>query len=153
MTSAPAPSTVWTQEIITLSAKRRGCHLVTDELVKPLQRHLAQYAVGLAHLFVQHTSCSLTVNENADPDVRHDMETMLSDVVPDGYGKFRHTLEGPDDMAAHVKSTLTGAGTTVPVRDGRLLLGTWQGVWLCEHREHGGPRRVVVTIQGQQRKR
>lgn len=151
MAAAPSGANVWTQEVVTLGARRRGCHLVTSELVKPLQKQLAQYAVGLAHIFVQHTSCSLTINENADADVRHDMETMLSDIVPDGYRKFQHTLEGPDDMAAHVKSTLTGSAMTVPVRDGKLLLGTWQGIWLCEHRDHGGPRRVVVTVQGQAR--
>jgi secondary thiamine-phosphate synthase enzyme len=139
----------WLQRQIELPARPRGFHLVTGELVGGVPE-LATVAVGLANLFIQHTSASLTVNENASPDVRRDFESWFSDAVPDGWRGFRHTLEGPDDMPAHVKASLLGPSLTIPVRGGRLALGTWQGVYLCEHRDHGGPRRVVVTVWGEE---
>jgi secondary thiamine-phosphate synthase enzyme len=139
---------VWLQRSIELRARPRGFHLVTDEVLAALPE-LASVRVGLANLFILHTSASLTLNENASPDVRRDFETWFSDAVPDGWPSFRHTLEGPDDMPAHVKASLLGPSLTVPVRDGRFALGTWQGVYLCEHRDRGGPRGVVATVWGE----
>ncbi|MGI9278660.1 MAG: secondary thiamine-phosphate synthase enzyme YjbQ [Endozoicomonas sp.] len=137
----------WLQKQIQLSEKDRGFHLITDELESQLPE-LSQYQVGLAHIFIQHTSASLTLNENADPDVRRDMEIFSLQAIPDGADYYRHVLEGPDDMPAHVKSSLWGASVTLPITDGRFNLGTWQGVWLGEHREQGGRRRLIVTLQG-----
>jgi secondary thiamine-phosphate synthase enzyme len=111
---------------------------------------LRSLRVGIAVVFMQHTSASLTLNENASPDVRRDFAAWFDRAVPDGADYFRHTLEGPDDMPAHIKSALTGASLVIPVRDGRLALGTWQGIYLCEHRDSGGPRRVVVTAFGEE---
>lgn len=145
--AGPAPA--WVQRIVTLSPKKRGCHLITDEVIRQMPE-VASFEVGLAHFFIQHTSASLTLNENADPDVRLDMESALNRIVPEG-GHYVHSDEGPDDMPAHVKTTLVGAAVTVPLGRGRLLLGTWQGLWLCEHRTAGGARSVVVTLQGLQR--
>jgi secondary thiamine-phosphate synthase enzyme len=144
----------WAQRVVTLTPRRRGCYLVTDELVRAATDDLARVEVGLAHFFIQHTSASLTLNENADPSVRADMTDALRRVAPAAGGAvaYRHDTEGADDMAAHVAATLVGAALTVPVRAGRLLLGTWQGLWLCEHRDtDGGARRVVVTVFGQAR--
>lgn len=138
---------MWWQDTIVLAARPRGLHLVTAEVVAGLP--LAGLRVGLLHLFLQHTSAALTLNENADPDVRADLARWLDRAVPDGAGYFEHTLEGPDDMPAHVKSSLLGASLSLPVRDGRLHLGTWQGIWLCEFRRHGGARRLVATLQGE----
>ena len=121
---------------------------MTDEILAQLPE-LRGLRVGLAHLFIQHTSASLTVNENADPSVRGDMEAHFNRQVPDGAPYFTHTLEGDDDMPAHLKATMIGAGLTIPVADGRLALGTWQGIYLCEHRDRGGSRRVVVTLHGE----
>lgn len=121
---------------------------MTDEILAQLPE-LRGLRVGLAHLFIQHTSASLTVNENADPSVRSDMEAHFNRQVPDGAPYFTHTLEGADDMPAHLKATTIGAGLTIPVADGRLALGTWQGIYLCEHRDRGGSRRVVVTLHGE----
>ncbi|HMP07548.1 MAG TPA: secondary thiamine-phosphate synthase enzyme YjbQ [Lacipirellulaceae bacterium] len=109
---------------------------------------LADVRVGLLHVFIQHTSASLTINENADPDVQVDLESSFSAIAPEGF-PYVHTCEGPDDMPAHVKASLLGAGLTIPISQGRLCLGTWQGVYLCEHRNHGGPRRLVVTLWGE----
>ena len=136
----------WTQHEITLKAFPRGFHLVTH-LIEPQLDSLAQFEVGLAHLFILHTSASLTINENADPDVRVDMETAMNHVVPENLA-FVHTLEGPDDMPAHVKASMMGSSVTIPIRSGRLALGTWQGIYLCEHRDHGGPRRLIATLCG-----
>ena len=131
------------QTTFTLQPRRRGCHLITGEVLS----HLPQLPdAGLLHLFVQHTSCGLSVNENADPDVRADMERILNHLVPEGQPYYRHTLEGDDDMPAHAKSTLTGVSLTIPIRHGRLALGTWQGIYLCEFRDWGGPRSLVATI-------
>lgn len=138
---------MWWQDTITMRARPRGLHLVTAEVLAGIP--LAGVRVGLLHLFLQHTSAALTVNENADPDVRGDLGRWLDRAVPDGAAWFLHTLEGPDDMPAHIKSSLLGPSLLLPVRDGRLQLGTWQGIWLCEFRNHGGPRRLVATLQGE----
>lgn len=139
---------MWFQRTLTLTAKPRGCHLVTREVLEGLPE-LADMQVGLLHLFIQHTSASLTINENADPDVRGDLERHLNVMVPENAPYYEHTLEGPDDMPAHIKTVLIGPSLSLPVSNGRLALGTWQGIYLCEHRDHGGARRVVATIQGE----
>jgi secondary thiamine-phosphate synthase enzyme len=137
----------WHQHQITLPGVRRGCHLVTSQVLAGVPE-LSQIRIGLLHVFILHTSASLTINENADPDVRVDMETALNHLAPENL-PYVHTLEGPDDMPAHVKSSLMGASVQIPVRDGRLVLGAWQGIYLCEHRDHGGSRRLVLTLQGE----
>ena len=139
---------MWIQREIVLEARPRGFHLVTREVVDELPE-LRDVRVGMANLFVQHTSASLTLNENASPDVRRDFRSWFDDAVPEEAPYWRHTLEGPDDMPAHIKASLTGNSLTIPVRDGELALGTWQGVYLCEHRDSGGPRRLVVTLWGE----
>jgi secondary thiamine-phosphate synthase enzyme len=139
---------VWLQSRIELRPRPRGFHLVTDEIVDGVPE-LASMSVGLATVFMQHTSASLTLNENASPDVRRDFAAWFDRAVPDGADFFAHTLEGPDDMPAHIKSSLTGSSLVLPVSDGRLALGTWQGIYLCEHRDHGGSRSVVVTAVGE----
>ncbi len=135
------------QKQITLEPRPRGFHLITDEVTAGLPE-IGQIRVGIALVFVQHTSASLTLNENASPDVRRDFAAWFDRAVPDGADYFAHTLEGPDDMAAHIKASLTGPSLTLPVRDGRLALGTWQGIYLCEHRDHGGARKLLVTAFG-----
>ena len=136
---------VFEQVSIRLKARPRGFHLVTSEIVAALPQ-LAKCRVGVAHMFIQHTSASLTINENADPDVRADMERWFDQAVPENAPYIVHTAEGPDDMPAHLKASLLGSSVSVPVRDGRLALGTWQGVYLGEHRDHGGSRTLVVTL-------
>jgi len=141
-------TTTWIRQRITLAARPRGFHLVTAEVLEALPR-LAQLRVGMLHLLIQHTSASLTLQENASPDVRRDFETWFNVVVPEGAPFWTHTLEGDDDMPAHVKAALLGPSLTLPVADGRLALGTWQGIYLCEHREHGGTRALVATAWGE----
>ena len=138
---------MWLQREVTLRPRPRGFHLVTREVLDAVPE-LAKLRVGVAHLFIRHTSASLTLNENASPDVRADFETWFSRAVPED-AAWEHSLEGPDDMPAHIKASLLGPSLTVPVADGRLALGTWQGVYLCEHRDHGGPRSLVVTLHGE----
>ncbi len=138
----------WFQRDIVLAPRPRGFHLITREILDQTPE-IARLSVGLAHLFLQHTSASLALNENADPDVRHDMEAYFDRAVPENAPYFRHTLEGPDDMPAHIKAVMIGSSLSLPVRHGRLHLGTWQGIYLCEHRNHGGPRRLVVTLHGE----
>ena len=138
---------MWLQKRIVLKPRSRGFHLVTDELLAGLPE-IKRIGVGLAHFFIQHTSASLSVNENYDPDVRRDMEEQMRRLAPDGAPYFVHRDEGPDDMAAHVKSSLLGCSITLPIAQGRLLLGTWQGVYLGEHRNHGGSRAVIATLHG-----
>jgi secondary thiamine-phosphate synthase enzyme len=138
----------WHQATIHLRARPRGFHLVTDEVVGQLPG-LRALRVGLVQLFIQHTSASLTINENADPTVRSDLERWTRESVPDGARYFAHDAEGGDDMPAHVKASLFGSGLTIPVRDGDLALGTWQGIYLGEHREHGGSRSLVATVWGE----
>ncbi|ALP43498.1 secondary thiamine-phosphate synthase enzyme YjbQ [Aeromonas schubertii] len=139
---------MWHQCLITLRPRSRGFHLVTDELLAQLPE-LAGYRVGLVHLLLQHTSASLTLNENCDPSVRADMEAHLHRLAPQEAPYYRHTDEGPDDMPAHIKSSLLGVSLQLPIREGRLALGTWQGIWLGEHRLDGGARKIVVTLQGE----
>lgn len=134
------------QQILNIRTPGRGLQEITDAVAAVLAR--SGIACGLCHVFVQHTSCSLTITENADPDVRRDLETIMARLGPDGDPAYVHDLEGPDDMAAHVRSVLTDTALSVPVGQGRLLLGTWQGIYLWEHRHRGATRQVVVTLQG-----
>jgi secondary thiamine-phosphate synthase enzyme len=134
------------QSILEFSTSGRGTRNITDAVAKVVTESGVQ--TGIAHVFVQHTSCSLTITENADPDVRRDLETILARLAPDGDPVYRHDLEGPDDMAAHARSVLTDAALTVPLGAGRLLLGTWQGIYLWEHRTSAQQRRIVVTVLG-----
>ena len=138
----------WIQKEITLAPKRRGFHLVTHEIVAQLPE-LREMGVGLAHIFILHTSASLALNENADPTVRQDFESHFNQMVPEDAPYYIHTYEGPDDMPAHIKAALLGSGLTIPVRNGRFHLGTWQGIYLCEHRNRGGSRRLVITVNGE----
>lgn len=137
----------WLQRKITLAARPRGCHLVTKDIAAALPE-LASLRVGMLHVFIQHTSAALTINENADSDVRRDLESSLNALAPEDF-PYTHTLEGPDDMPAHVKAALLGSSVTIPVGGGQLLLGTWQGVYLCEHRNQGGRRSLVLTLWGE----
>jgi len=137
----------WIQHSIELTAKPRGFHLVTSDILARLPE-IGGVRIGLLNLFLQHTSASLTINENADADVPRDLETSFSAIAPEDF-PYRHTCEGPDDMPAHVKASLLGASLTIPIRDGELALGTWQGIYLCEHRNHGGRRKLVATIWGE----
>jgi len=137
----------WSQHEITLRPRPRGVHLVTSEIVEALPG-LRDLRIGLAHIFIRHTSASLTLNENASPDVRRDFETWMNAAVAEDFA-WTHTLEGPDDMPAHVKASLMGSSLTLPVARGRLALGTWQGIYLCEHRDRGGPRSLLVTLDGE----
>lgn len=139
---------MWLQKTVTVAPRGRGFHLISDEVREALPE-LADYRVGLLHLFLQHTSASLAINENADPDVRGDLERHFNVMVPENAPHYAHTLEGPDDMPAHIKSSLMGSSLTLPVRGGRLALGTWQGIYLCEHRTDASPRELVLTLQGQ----
>jgi secondary thiamine-phosphate synthase enzyme len=141
---------LWIQQEVRLEPRPRGFHLVTREIEAAVPE-LERIGVGIAHVFIRHTSASLTLNENASPDVRRDFRTWFDRAVPDGADYWTHTLEGDDDMPAHVKASLTGAGLTLPVSGGRLALGTWQGIYLCEHRDSGGARSVLVTAWGEER--
>ena len=141
---------MWVQRELTLDARPRGFHLVTREVVDGLPE-LERVRVGLAHLFLLHTSASLALNENASPDVRSDFRSWADAAVPEGAPYWTHTLEGADDMPAHVKAALFGESLTIPVAEGRLALGRWQGVYLCEHREAGGARALMATLWGQER--
>jgi secondary thiamine-phosphate synthase enzyme len=138
---------MWIQKRLRLQAARRGFHLVTHEIVNAVPE-LDSIRVGWMQVFIQHTSASLTINENADPDVRVDFETAMNHAVPETLS-YVHTLEGSDDMPAHVKASMMGASVMIPISNGRLQLGTWQGIYLCEHRNHASGRRVVITIQGE----
>lgn len=132
-----------TQIELILAAKRRGFHLITHEILDKINA-LPEY--GMMHVFVKHTSAGLTINENADPDVRIDFESILNQIIPENLPFLKHTLEGPDDMPAHVKASLVGFSVSIPISKGRLNLGTWQGIYLGEFRNHGGPRKLVVTL-------
>jgi secondary thiamine-phosphate synthase enzyme len=138
---------MWIQRKISLRARPRGFHLIGDEIAVGLPE-IAELSVGLVHLLILHTSASLALNENASPDVRADLEAWFSDAVRESDSFWRHTLEGPDDMPAHVKSVLIGPSLTIPVSDGSLTLGTWQGIYLCEHRDRATPRDLVATLHG-----
>jgi len=138
---------MFTQTELTLSPKRRGFHLITDDVERALAE-LPRVKCGLLHVFIQHTSASLTINENADPTVRQDFESHFNVMVPENQPYYKHTVEGSDDMPAHLKASLLGTSITIPVTDGRLNMGTWQGLYLCEHRDNAGARRLVLTLQG-----
>ena len=136
----------WIQRQIELRRRPRGFHLITDEVVAAIPE-LKEFRAGLLHVFIQHTSASLSINENADPDVPADLESSFNAIAPEAF-PYRHTCEGPDDMPAHVKSSLLGSSLTIPVRDGQLALGTWQGIYLCEHRNRASRRMLVLTVHG-----
>ncbi|WNN48234.1 secondary thiamine-phosphate synthase enzyme YjbQ [Siccibacter colletis] len=140
---------MWVQQTVTLNARSRGFHLVTDEILDQLPE-LSRVKTGLLHLLLQHTSASLTLNENCDPTVRQDMERHFLKAVPED-APYEHDYEGPDDMPAHIKSSLLGVSLMLPVSHGRLQLGTWQGMWLGEHRIHGGARKIIATLQGDEK--
>lgn len=137
------------QKEITLKAKPRGFHLITGEILNQLAE-LKNISTGIAHIMIKHTSASLTINENADPSVRADMETYFNRVVPESDARYyEHTLEGTDDMTSHIKASMLGASVTIPITNGKFNLGTWQGIYLCEHRNYGGARRIVITAIGE----
>jgi len=138
---------MWFQREIYLPAFSRGCHLITQHVLTGCPE-IAQIDVGLLHVFIQHTSASLTINENADPDVLVDMGLAFDRLAPESW-PWTHTCEGPDDMPAHVKTAMTDSSLSIPVGDGQILTGTWQGIYLCEHRDSGGRRRIVLTLQGE----
>lgn len=135
------------QQTLTLPPKKRGFHLVTAEVERALPQ-MRELTTGLCQVFIRHTSASLTINENADPTVRRDFETFFNKAVPENDPGYVHDYEGPDDMPAHLKASLLGASVLIPIRHGRLALGTWQGIYLCEHRNEGGPRELVITAWG-----
>ncbi|MDQ3289713.1 MAG: secondary thiamine-phosphate synthase enzyme YjbQ [Bacteroidota bacterium] len=138
----------WYQKKIRLPVLKRGYHLITDLLLAELPE-MEEIKIGLAHIFIQHTSASLTINENADFTVRQDFESHFNKMVPENAPYYRHTLEGPDDMPAHIKASLLGNSVTIPITNGTFNLGTWQGIYLCEHRDHATRRWLVVTLQGE----
>jgi secondary thiamine-phosphate synthase enzyme len=142
---------IWVQRDVRLSPKPRGFHLVTRDVERELPE-LSDIGVGLAHVFIRHTSASLTLNENASSDVRRDFESWFDEAVPEDAPFWTHTTEGPDDMPAHIKASLLGPSLTLPVRDGSFAVGTWQGIYLCEHRDSGGSRTLTVTAFGEERR-
>jgi secondary thiamine-phosphate synthase enzyme len=139
---------MWIQKEINLKARPRGFHLITEEILRELPE-LRNFRIGMLNVFILHTSASLTLNENADPSVRQDFESYFSRVIPEDEPYYRHQDEGPDDLPAHLKASILGASLNIPIANGRPRLGTWQGIYLCEHRNQGGSRRVVVTLQGE----
>lgn len=138
----------WFQKTISIPAKSRGFHLVTGEIIQALPE-LKNFKVGVAHIFIRHTSASLTINENADPSVRTDFESHFNKMVPENAPYYIHTYEGPDDMPAHLKSSILGNSISIPITNGQLNLGTWQGIYLCEHRDYGSSRKLTVTLNGE----
>ena len=138
----------WYQREIVVEPRPRGFHLITNEVVSQLPE-LNEITIGIAHFFILHTSASLTINENASPDVRRDMERYFNASVPENEPYFEHTLEGSDDMPAHIKASLLGSSLQIPISSGALRFGTWQGIYLCEHRNRGGSRKIVVTLYGE----
>ena len=140
---------MWLQKEITLPSFPRGFHLVTDLIYDKIKLELSQIKVGVAHVFIQHTSASLTINENTDPTVREDFESSLNNLVKENESFYKHTYEGSDDMPAHIKSSLLGNSLNIPITNGDFNLGIWQGIYLCEHRNHAGSRRLVITLQGE----
>jgi len=139
---------MWLQKEISLRSRNKGFHLITDEILSNIPE-IHQIKIGLAHILLKHTSASITLNENADPDVRTDMKNYFDEIVPENKKYFVHTSEGADDMPAHIKSSLLGNSLTIPITNGKLNLGTWQGIYLCEHRNYGGSRKVIITINGE----
>lgn len=139
--------TVWYQREVQLSPRKRGCHYITDEVLKACGAEMSKIKIGTAVIHIKHTSASITLNEVYDPTVLVDMEMMLNKLAPENLN-YKHDDEGPDDMPAHVKNALIGSNVTVPITNGKFNMGTWQGLWLCEHRNHGGARKLVVTMNG-----
>ena len=139
---------MWIQKEITIDPKPRGFHLITDEVIMGCP-DMQKIEVGIMQVFIKHTSASLTINEDADPTVRADFESHFNQMVPENAPYYQHTFEGSDDMPAHLKSSILGSSVNIPITNGKLNLGTWQGIYLCEHRNHGGSRRLVVTVQGE----
>ncbi len=139
---------MWIQKEILLQPRQRGFHLITDEVIKNIPE-LIDISIGSLSIFIKHTSASLTINEDADPTVRIDFESYFNEAVPENAPYYKHTIEGPDDMPAHLKSSILGSSITVPISDGKLNLGTWQGIYLCEHRNKKPTRKIVITINGQ----
>jgi len=138
---------MWIQKEISLNPKPRGFHLITNEIIQNIQE-IGDISIGTMEIFIKHTSASLTINEDADPTVRDDFESHFNQIVPENAPYYKHTIEGPDDMPAHLKSSILGSSVTIPITNGALNLGTWQGIYLCEHRNHGGSRSVVLTLTG-----
>jgi len=138
----------WQQKELLLKPKPRGFHLITDEILAGLPE-IRCYRIGIAHIFIQHTSAALALNENVEPEVRADLEAHFNQLVPENAAHYTHNYEGPDDMPAHIKAVLIGSSVTIPITNGGLNLGTWQGIYLCEHRNRGGARRLVITLQGE----
>lgn len=139
---------MWQQETFSLSARSRGFHLITEEVVRGLPT-ISSLQCGILHLFIKHSSASLTINENADPTVRSDMEAHFNHFVPEDAKYYQHTYEGSDDMPAHIKASILGASISIPITNGQLNLGVWQGIYLGEHRDYGGQRTIVATISGE----
>ena len=138
---------MWIQKEISLNPKPRGFHLITNEIIQNIQE-IGDISIGTMEIFIKHTSASLTINEDADPTVRDDFESHFNQIIPENAPYYKHTIEGPDDMSAHLKSSILGSSVTIPITNGTLNLGTWQGIYLCEHRNHGGSRSVVLTLTG-----
>ena len=138
---------MWIQKEISLNPRQRGFHLITDQVLKHLPE-VQEIELGIMQVFIKHTSASLTINEDTDPTVRDDFESHFNQMVPENAPYYQHTFEGPDDMPAHLKSSILGSSVSIPITDGKINLGTWQGIYLCEHRNRGGSRKLVVTIQG-----
>ncbi|PIE03582.1 MAG: hypothetical protein CSA81_01560 [Acidobacteria bacterium] len=138
----------WYQKKLRLASKRRGIHLITGEILSALPE-IKQIQIGMLNIFIQHSSASLAINENADPDVRVDLESYLNYNIQENEPYYRHTLEGSDDMPAHIKAVLIGSSLNIPISGGRMAMGTWQGIYLCEHRNHGGSRKILLTLNGE----
>ena len=139
---------MWIQKTITLSSKSRGFHIITPDVINQIPA-IEKIKTGILHLFIKHTSASLTINEDADPTVRTDFESHFNILVPENQSYYQHTFEGPDDMPAHLKASLLDSSVSIPITDGKLNLGTWQGIYLCEHRDRGSARKLVATIHGE----
>lgn len=139
---------MWLQKEITINEKKRGFNLITNDILNNL-KEIKTIKVGLLNIFIKHTSASLTINENCDPDVRTDLEKHFNKIIPENAPYYEHTLEGSDDMPAHIKSSILGNSLTIPIQNGELNLGTWQGIYLCEHRNYGGKRKLVITLNGE----
>ena len=137
----------WFQKTIMIEGQNRGFHIITNQILDQTPE-ISEFKIGMLHLFLKHTSASLTINENADPTVREDMETHFNQSVPENVSYYKHTMEGPDDMPAHIKSSTIGNNLTIPISEGKLALGTWQGIYLCEHRNHTYSRKIIATING-----
>jgi len=138
---------MWIQKEISLNPRPRGFHLITNEILQNIQE-IGDISIGTMEIFIKHTSASLTINEDADPTVRDDFESHFNQIVPENAPYYKHTIEGPDDMPAHLKSSILGSSVMIPITNGTLNLGTWQGIYLCEHRNHGSSRSIVLTLTG-----